>query len=106
MRIGVPTEIKKQEFRVGLTPESVGELSRAGHDIFMQDGAGLGSGFSNEAYTDVGASIVADADAVFEAAELIIKVKEPNLKKPLGSNHTTPCSLTFISPRIRSNQRA
>ena len=90
MRIGVPTEIKKQEFRVGLTPESVGELSRAGHEVFIQDGAGLGSGFSNDAYTDVGASIVANADAVFDAAELIIKVKEPQPEETarLKPHHT------------------
>jgi len=77
MQIGVPTEIKKQEFRVGLTPESAGELIRAGHDVFIQEGAGLGSGFSNTDYSDIGAKIVADAAAVFEAAELIVKVKEP-----------------------------
>ena len=90
MRIGVPTEIKKQEFRVGLTPESVGELVRAGHEVFIQDGAGIGSGFSNETYTDVGASIVADADAVFDAAELIIKVKEPQPEETarLKPHHT------------------
>ena len=50
MRIGVPTEIKKQESRVGLTPESVGELVRAGHEVNMQAGAGLGSGFADDAY--------------------------------------------------------
>ncbi|MEL6781386.1 MAG: alanine dehydrogenase, partial [Pseudomonadota bacterium] len=50
MRIGVPTEIKKQEFRVGLTPESVGELARAGHDVSIQAGAGEGSGFQDEDY--------------------------------------------------------
>ena len=77
MRIGVPTEIKKQEFRVGLTPESVGELVRAGHEVFVQSDAGVGSGFDNRQYEAVGASIVANADAVFEAAELIVKVKEP-----------------------------
>jgi alanine dehydrogenase len=77
MRIGVPTEIKKQESRVGLTPESVGELVRAGHEVAIQDGAGLGSGFQNEDYTAVGAKILPDADAVFKAAELIVKVKEP-----------------------------
>ena len=77
MRIGVPTEIKKQEFRVGLTPESVGELVRAGHTVCIQDGAGTGSGFHNEVYTDVGADIVADADSVFANSELIVKVKEP-----------------------------
>ncbi|MEO0983495.1 MAG: alanine dehydrogenase [Pseudomonadota bacterium] len=77
MRIGVPTEIKKQEFRVGLTPEIVGELVRAGHNVCVQSGAGLGSGFDDEAYTDIGAAILPDADAVFRASELIVKVKEP-----------------------------
>ena len=77
MRIGVPTEIKKQESRVGLTPESVGDLINSGHEVFVQQGAGLGSGFADEAYTDVGAKIAADADAVFKSAELIVKVKEP-----------------------------
>lgn len=77
MRIGVPTEIKKQEFRVGLTPESAGELARAGHDVCIQAGAGTGSGFSDEHYQEVGVHIVPDADAVFEYAELIVKVKEP-----------------------------
>ncbi len=90
MRIGVPTEIKKQESRVGLTPESVGELVRAGHDVFIQNGAGIGSGFANEAYTEIGATIVADADAVFDAAELIVKVKEPQPEETarLKPHHT------------------
>lgn len=90
MRIGVPTEIKKQEFRVGLTPESVGELVRAGHDVMVQTGAGLGSGFADEDYTGVGASIVADAQAVFDGAELIVKVKEPQPEETakLKPHHT------------------
>ena len=90
MRIGVPTEIKKQESRVGLTPESVGELIRAEHQVFIQDGAGIGSGFSNQAYLDVGAEILADADAVFDAAELIVKVKEPQPEETarLKPHHT------------------
>jgi alanine dehydrogenase len=90
MRIGVPTEIKKQESRVGLTPESVGELVRAGHEVFVQKDAGIGSGFSDDFYTDVGAQIVADADAVFEAAELIVKVKEPQPEETarLKPHHT------------------
>ena len=71
MRIGVPTEIKKQEFRVGLTPECVGELARAGHEIFIQDGAGTGSGFANEDYEHVCAHSAPDADAAFEAPALI-----------------------------------
>jgi alanine dehydrogenase len=77
MRIGVPTEIKKQESRVGLTPESVGELIRAGHTVHVQKGAGLGSGFPDAAYTAIGAKILPDADAVFKESELIVKVKEP-----------------------------
>lgn len=92
MRIGVPTEIKKQEFRVGLTPESVGECVRAGHDIFVQDGAGTGSGFANQAYLDVGAKIVPNADAVFDAAELIVKVKEP---QPEETARLTPEHILF-----------
>lgn len=77
MRIGVPTEIKKQESRVGLTPESVGELVRAGHNVFIQKDAGLGSACTNEEYESVGAKILPDADAVFSQSELIVKVKEP-----------------------------
>ncbi len=77
MRIGVPTEIKKQESRVGLTPESVGELVRAGHSVLVQSGAGINSGFANDAYTSVGAQIAPDAEAVFGGSELIVKVKEP-----------------------------
>ena len=90
MRIGVPTEIKKQESRVGLTPESVGDLIHAGHQVFMQKGAGLASGFADSDYTSVGAEIVADADAVFKAAELIVKVKEPQPEETarLTKDHT------------------
>jgi len=77
MRIGVPTEIKKQESRVGLTPESVGELVRAGHSVLVQSDAGVNSGFNNDAYVAVGAQIGPDAAAVFGGSELIVKVKEP-----------------------------
>ncbi len=77
MRIGVPTEIKKQESRVGLTPESVSELVRAGHSVHVQKGAGLGSGFADTNYTAVGAKILPDAAAVFGESDLIVKVKEP-----------------------------
>ncbi|MEQ9434629.1 alanine dehydrogenase [Hyphomonas sp.] len=92
MRIGVPTEIKKQESRVGLTPESVGELTRAGHMVNIQSGAGLGSGFANDAYTLVGATILPDADAVFGASELIVKVKEP---QPEETARLTPAHTLF-----------
>lgn len=90
MRIGVPTEIKKQESRVGLTPESVGELVRAGHQVHIQADAGIASGFADEAYTSVGAKILPDADAVFGESELIVKVKEPQPEETarLTKNHT------------------
>ena len=64
MRIGCPTEIKPQEFRVGLTPESAAELVRAGHDVIVQSGAGLGIGADDGRYARVGARIAADAAAV------------------------------------------
>jgi alanine dehydrogenase len=77
MRVGVPTEIKPDEYRVALTPAGVRELVDAGHEVLVQRGAGLGSAVSDDAYTAQGATIVSDADAVFEEASLIVKVKEP-----------------------------
>jgi alanine dehydrogenase len=77
MRVGVPTEIKPDEYRVALTPAGVRELTAAGHEVTVQAGAGLGSALSDEEYVAQGATIAADAEAVFAAAELIVKVKEP-----------------------------
>lgn len=77
MRIGCPTEIKPQEYRVGLTPAAAAEVIGHGHEVIVQSGAGLGSGFADGDYTAVGARIASDAPAVFDAADLIIKVKEP-----------------------------
>ncbi len=77
MRVGVPTEVKTDEYRVALTPAGVRELADAGHDILVQQGAGLGSAIADEQYAAQGARIVPDADAVFAESELIVKVKEP-----------------------------
>ena len=77
MKIGVPKEIKNHEYRVGLTPPSVRELASAGHDLIVETGAGLGIDFQDQDYIDAGARIVPTADAVFEQAEMIVKVKEP-----------------------------
>ena len=77
MRIGCPTEIKAQEFRVGMTPNAVREAAEHGHDVLVQSGAGIGSGFSDEEYEEAGAEIVVDAATIFERAEMIVKVKEP-----------------------------
>jgi len=77
VKVGVPTEVKSDEYRVAMTAAGVRELADAGHEVFVQSGAGLGSSISDEAYTAQGATIVPDADAVFEEATLIVKVKEP-----------------------------
>jgi alanine dehydrogenase len=77
MKVGVPSEIKVDEYRVALTPAGVRELADAGHQVYVQKGAGLGSAISDDAYTRQGATIVPDAAAVFAEAEMIVKVKEP-----------------------------
>ena len=77
MRVGVPKEIKNHEYRVGLTPPSVAELVSAGHEVVVETGAGSGIDFGDRDYVDVGATILPTAPAVFEAAEMIVKVKEP-----------------------------
>ena len=77
MKIGVPKEIKSQENRVSMIPGSVAELVKRGHQVFVQRGAGVGASYTDEQYQKVGAEIVEDAAAVFAAAELIVKVKEP-----------------------------
>jgi alanine dehydrogenase len=77
MKVGVPTEIKTEEYRVALTPAGVRELVDAGHEVLVQAGAGLGSSLTDEAYVAQGATILPDAAAVFGEAEMIVKVKEP-----------------------------
>jgi alanine dehydrogenase len=77
MKVGVPTEIKTDEYRVALTPAGARELADAGHEVLVQHGAGEGSAISDADYAAQGASIVPDAEAVFAQAEMIVKVKEP-----------------------------
>lgn len=77
MRVGVPTEIKPDEYRVGLTPTAAREYVAHGHEVLIQTGAGVGAGFADEAYVRAGARIVPDADAVFGQADMVVKVKEP-----------------------------
>ena len=77
MQIGVPAEIKNHEYRVGLTPASVREFVAHGHTVLVQQGAGKGIGASDEQYQAAGATLVPDAAAVFAAADMIVKVKEP-----------------------------
>src|ERR1041385_9247542 len=77
MLIGVPKEVKTHEYRVGLVPASVRELVHHGHKVVVESGAGTGVGFDDEAYERAGAEILVRAADVFAAAELLVKVKEP-----------------------------
>ena len=77
MKIGCPKEIKPQEFRVGMTPNAAFEASHHGHVVIIETGAGVGAGFDDAAYIDAGATIIATAAEVFETADMIVKVKEP-----------------------------
>jgi alanine dehydrogenase len=77
MKVGVPKEMKNNEFRVGLTPTSVRELTARGHAVLVEAGAGLGSGLTDAEYVAAGGQIVPTAEAVFAAAEMVVKVKEP-----------------------------
>ena len=79
MRIGVPKEIKNHEYRVGLVPAGVRELVADGHEVFVQSTAGAGIGVDDAAYQAVGAKILGTAPEVFSTADLIVKVKEPQL---------------------------
>jgi alanine dehydrogenase len=88
MNIGIPKEIKAQEHRVGMTPGSVRELSKHGHHLFVQRGAGEGSSYTDDQYHAAGATLVNSAAEVFAAAEMIVKVKEPQ-----------PAEVELLSPR-------
>jgi len=77
MIVGVPKEIKADEYRVAMLPVGVEEMVRAGHKVLIQSGAGLGSGINDGQYASAGAELVADAAEIYAKAELIVKVKEP-----------------------------
>ena len=81
MIIGVPKEIKLQEHRIGLTPESVKTLTAKGHEVLVQKNAGYESGFYNEDYIKSGAQILDNAKEIFDKSEIIVKVKEPQLSE-------------------------
>jgi alanine dehydrogenase len=77
MKIGVPKEIKSQEHRIGLTPESVKTLIQEGHQVLVENNGGFGAGFDNEQYINIGAKIIDKAEDIFNDADIIVKVKEP-----------------------------
>ena len=81
MKIGVPKEIKAQESRIGLTPQSVKELTSNGHKVLIENNGGFEAGFDNDQYLSAGAKIVNKAEDIFNDAEIIVKVKEPQLNE-------------------------
>ena len=95
MRIGIPSEIKPLEFRVGLIPQACADFVRSGHEVLLQQGAGKASGYPDEAYTGLGVTLVADAAALYEQAQVIVKVKEPWADEPgmLRRDHLLFCFL-------------
>tara|TARA_R100000935_G_scaffold13108_1_gene26358 strand:- start:1106 stop:2197 length:1092 start_codon:yes stop_codon:yes gene_type:complete len=90
LRIGTPKELKNREYRVGLTPQGAQELVRSGHNVFVETGAGDMVGFSDALYESAGCTISANADDLFDASDMIIKVKEPQPVEiaRLQSRHT------------------
>ena len=76
-RVGIPTEIKDNEYRVAITPAGVRELVDRGHEVLIQHDAGIGSAIPDEEYAEQGARIVPDAAGVFAGSDMIVKVKEP-----------------------------
>src|SRR5688572_10666059 len=77
MKVGIPTELKDNEYRVAITPAGVRELVHQGHDALIETGAGRGSSISDAEFVEAGAVIVPDADTVFADSDLVLKVKEP-----------------------------
>lgn len=102
MRIGVPKEIKNHEYRVGLTPASVRELVARGHRLLVQSGAGAGIGADDGQYASAGAEILASAEAVFEEAELLVKVKEP---QPEECRRLRPGQVLFTYLHLAPDRR-
>jgi alanine dehydrogenase len=92
MLVGLPKEIKDNEYRVGLTPASVRELKAHGHDVIVETGAGTGVGMSDEAYMKAGAEIITSAGEVFSRADMIVKVKEP---QPVECKMLRPGQILF-----------
>ncbi|TYB96071.1 MAG: alanine dehydrogenase [Kosmotoga sp.] len=95
MKVGCVKEIKSHEYRVGLTPACVEAYIRHGHDVFIENSAGINAGYSDEEYKAAGAFIVDDKREIFDKCEMIIKVKEP-LRQEYGLLHTGQILFTFL----------
>jgi alanine dehydrogenase len=104
--VGVPKEVKADEYRVSMVPAGVEELSRAGHRVLVQKGAGEGSGISDEEYRSNGATIVDTAEEIFGQAELVVKVKEPQEEEwpLLRSEQILFTYFHFAADRVLTNE--
>lgn len=102
MKIGIPKEVKPNENRVAITPSGVMEFVKCGHEVYIQDGAGVGSGFTNEIYIQAGAKIVASLEETYQIGEMILKVKEP-IEREYGlirGNHLLFTYFHFASSEV------
>jgi alanine dehydrogenase len=106
MRIGVPKETKTLEGRVALVPAAAGDLVKRGHEVWLEQGAGLKSGFSDEQYTRLGVNIAPDAAALYEKGEMIVKVKEPIAGdlQHLRRDHILFCYLHLAAEPVLTRQ--
>ena len=107
MLVGVPKELKDNEYRVGIVPSTVRELTDKGHEVVVETRAGSGAGLSDADYKVAGAEIAADADAVYGRAELIVKVKEPLAaeRKKLRRSQVLFAYLHLAPDREQTEQR-
>ncbi len=101
MIVGVPKEIKRDEYRVAMIPVGVDELVRAGHQVLFESGAGLGSGLPDDEYVENGAELISDPEEIFQRAEMIVKVKEP---QPEESARIRPGQLIFTYFHFAANR--
>jgi alanine dehydrogenase len=101
MVIGIPKEIKDQEYRVGLLPSAAYQLIRRGHQVIVERSAGMGAGFPDSDYEQAGATLVAEHQAVFEKSDLIVKVKEP---QPSESSLLRPDQILFTYLHLAANR--
>ena len=106
MRIGVPKEIKNHEYRVGLTPQSVAELTALGHEVWIETHAGEAIGFADEDYLEAGAQIAGTSAEVFQQGQLIVKVKEPLAveRARLRDHHTLFTYLHLAPDRAQTEE--
>ena len=102
MDVGIPKEVKDNEYRVAATPEGVRELTKAGHRVMVESSAGIGSAITDEEFRAAGAQVLPDADAVFDRAEMIVKVKEP---EPEEYERFRPGQVLFTYLHLAADER-